>query len=155
MIFKEKIVNDIIQKYCDNRFLIDPIDIANRLGVNIVNIDESNGNCACLKINQNNTIIEMQNNLTESRLRFALSHSLGHLILNHGNEICDTSENYVTDAKNFYCKNANKFAAALLVPENKIKYLVYYSKKTISEMSSIFKVSEKLLHYRLKMLNII
>lgn len=78
--------------------------------------------------------------------RFTLAHELGHYFLGHGSRMRDTKEQlFKRDPAEI---DANRFAAELLMPENKVRE---YARNFLSleEMADRFRVSEQAMYNRL------
>lgn len=83
--------------------------------------------------------------------RFTLAHELGHYFLKHGSRMRDTKEQL--RKKDPTEMSANRFAAELLMPEDKVRDYVK-DFLSISEMAEKFKVSEEAMINRLKNLSL-
>lgn len=65
------------------------------------------------------------------RKRFALAHSIGHIVLGHVNQEekhTDNVEDFLLNSDDAFEKEANQFALELLCPENAIDLVVLKSK---------------------------
>ena len=80
-----------------------------------------------------------------------MAHELGHYALGHGTRPRDLPTMFSSRQTDPIERDANKFAAALLMPASAIKYLVSQMGVTdISDLASTFDVSEVAMEYRLK-----
>jgi len=113
-------------------------------------------------IQKNNGQVEIVLNphSPHNRQRFTFAHELGHYFLGHLTDEApcfrDNKQSY--DLYHFDPKEtqANNFAAALLMPEEKINDLILNQDITsIPILAKIFKVSEQAMRIRLKNLGII
>lgn len=146
-----------------------PISVENcatylKLSISAVKLEDSIS--GFLAINANNTFIGYNNSHSELRRRFTIAHELGHFVL-HAQSIpffIDKSESnsYVfnrdersSSGEFLKEREANNFAAALLMPKSLIKTEIANSiyqenlDLLVSELSKSFKVSEQAMRIRL------
>lgn len=144
----EQVAKDILLQHWDNSLPVNPVIIANRLGINVVygKVMELSG-----YFDAENQTIYIDENDSLTKQRFTIAHEIGHAVLNHGSSP-RTKITYTQD--NYYFKEfqANLFAAELLMPLNILNYMVRETKLTIPEMASNFSVSLQALEIRLKRL---
>ena len=84
------------------------------------------------------------------RRRFTLAHEFGHYIL-HRNRINNKHEDYILLRDNEYTpmeREANEFAAELLMPENKFRNCVNEGITKIKDLAQEFQVSATAIRYR-------
>ena len=144
-------------------FYIDPKEIAKKLGIDVRPINTKNKKehisddlCGYIEKDSNGKVnIYYNPNHHENRIRFTIAHELAHFLLGHLNE----NQKYYRDyARNFYTTTyepkeveANRLAAKLLMPEDKLEFLIYEKGITsVKELARIMKVSEAAMVYRLK-----
>ncbi|MEA1956254.1 MAG: ImmA/IrrE family metallo-endopeptidase [Campylobacterota bacterium] len=141
-------------------FYIDPIVEAEKYGVNVVadsNIEPVLQNGESGVIEKNKDIITMYINPSESleRQRFTIAHELGHYACGH----LDNSTTMFRDGSKEYSRNnydfqeyeANVFAAELLMPKEKIDFLINSKGiTTVEELASILIVSYTAMKIRLQ-----
>lgn len=163
--------NSIERKAKDIRKLcsIDTLGIPNifalceERGVYVVRYPISDDGFWGAAIHREDDFIILSNSKTVlSREIFTVAHELGHIVLNHINgervisDYCSTSENEIE-------KEANYFAACLLMPKEKIdEYISTYEINTetiqlleVAKMQSVFNVSFDSLILRLNELELI
>lgn len=115
------------------------------------------------KLNDNKYQILVNKQDTETKQRFTIAHLLGHFYLHRQtiNFIRTEDKRYTSEANNFACtpemktqeKEANAFAADLLMPKDKIeKYL--NDGYLFSDIQTMLKVSESALRFRLETLKL-
>jgi Zn-dependent peptidase ImmA (M78 family) len=104
---------------------------------------------------------EITYDITEAqvRQRFTIAHEIGHYVLGHLNEqqrcFRDLPSNFMSDAMSEKERQANAFAAELLMPEQIVKYAI--EKKNVTHvvaLANVFNVSQAAMSYRLKNLRI-
>jgi Zn-dependent peptidase ImmA (M78 family) len=100
------------------------------------------------------------------RQRFTMAHELGHYILHRsliGNgtnddtkyRSTDTSEYYNTAIDDIHEKQANAFAATILIPERKLRdYLDEHTGVSLKQLATAFQVSPSAMRWRLKNLGL-
>ncbi len=123
----------------------DVYDICDKIGIEIFEEDlKADAYLKCIKAKN---YIFLKKTLDEKRKRFTLAHELGHLFLPWHSELmfgCDISEldDYVYKPKE---REANMFAAELLMPEEQFKkeYDGHVKFQTVSDLANQFEVSFK------------
>jgi len=142
---------------------VDPFLIAEKLGITVreaeFNSDRISG---MIENNHGKVTIYIRGSDSASRKRFTLAHELGHYALHMNNdntfvdgyEIFERSDfsNYTDRQKE---KEANNFAADLLMPAERVKKMwpeCLYSKEL---MAAKFKVSLQAMDIRLSMLGLV
>ncbi len=142
-------------------FAVNPLDIARNEGITVIpsNHLDING-----QIHKNPTsgeiIIEYDTNMHPNRQHFTLAHELGHYFLGHLNDgnvhFRDPAQNFNLDNYDPYETEANRFAANLLMPKEKIDFLLHEMKmSSIEEIAQALQVSPAAITYRLKNLGYI
>jgi len=133
---------------------VDPAKIARTLGivVNFAKFDQEHDNISGFYLAKENAIYVNANEYVP-RMTFTIAHELGHQRLH---KEWAESKNYkilyrdqvFKDQKDFKEREANTFAAHLLVP----KFLLDNYKKiaSISELATLFAVSEPVIRIRLR-----
>ena len=145
----------ILNSYWDKKFPVNPISIAKALKVNVyedknlqksgmLRNEKSTNNLAIYVCDRNKESIE--------RMRFTISHELGHYVLGHG----------PSNRESGYDPNwginevaANDFAAELLMPEKYVKFYALEKCYSFQKLTELFQVSRKALSIRLRDLGII
>ena len=123
----------------------DPFELAGASGE--ARLDDSNGPLS-FKCVFNGFEISYRN-------RFTIAHELGHVLLGHVNEY-NTKKRDTNFSSNTYDPDeisANAFAAALLMPEDKIRDY-YRSASSLQQLADAFGVSTAAMSYRLQNLGI-
>lgn len=161
------LTNKILEEYTDGSFPVDPVIIAQKIGIPItqVNFKKLNGDKVLGGIKKNHQKISIYVNANDSmiRKRFTIAHELGHFFLKHidnkGECVDLHREAMVTNSKEE--QDANEFAACLLMPREKIldKYnilrdLKFGTRLIEGELAKIFSVSQAAIRVRLIKLNL-
>jgi len=144
-----------------NNFFIDPFEIAKKEGITVIPSKHLDVNGQIHKDPKTEeVIIEYDISMHPNRQRFTLAHELGHYFLGHlddGNiHFRDPAQNFNLDNYDPYESEANKFAANLLMPKEKIDFLLHDMKMTTIEgIAQALQVSPAAITYRLKNLGYI
>ncbi len=137
---------------------IDVFKLAERIGIevkystfNLTFADEISG---LLVKKDNNPVIGVNCEHHPHRQRFTVAHELGHYIL-HGAETIHYDAGgeplyFRSDSiYNAYEREANRFAAELLMPEHMVSRCIKAGACTVETLAEIFDVSEDAMRYRL------
>lgn len=122
--------------------------IANLLGFKVVTFDFPETISGFIKIVEGKKIIVTNQNHPEVRRRFSISHELGHYLSGHDNfshdqgTIIDKSKKYL-DPHFREEKEADDFAAELLMPEFMLKRDVLENKLDVTSLKKKYNVSEQ------------
>jgi Zn-dependent peptidase ImmA (M78 family) len=139
---------------------IDPVQVANRLGISVNNAKFSDDSWAGLVTkNGSNTRIFVEQSDPPYRKRFSIAHELGHHFLHllEDGEIIDKRVDMFREREpsggliseqRLKEIQANWFAAALLMPEDLVR-AEWQKNPNIRNMARAFNVSEEAMGYRL------
>ena len=139
---------------------IDPITLANAAGVKVHNAEFSQGNLSGMITRQgNDTIILVKESEPGNRKRFTIAHELGHHFLhlastdgsfvdNTINLFREQFHDHARDADRARETEANRFAAALLMPESLMRR-EFAQNPDIDYLAWRFGVSEQAMGYRI------
>ena len=144
---------------------VDPVLLANRLGVTVNNAKFSDDTWAALLAKRDNTTrIFVEQSDPPYRKRFSIAHELGHHflhLLNEG-EIVDKRTDMFREKEPDVGSmseermreiQANWFAAALLMPEDLVR-VEWLRNPSLRPIAELFNVSEEAMGYRLDTLNL-
>lgn len=154
----EKKASELITKLGYGEPPIDIVDVASSLSLNIFDIQLPRGfeNVSGFIDFENKRII-LNRFETQERKTFTTAHEIGHYLLHVEDIKTDPSlynvlyrDTNLLDNGNALEKEANCFAASLLVPFNMLSKYADYPEAIIA---SIFQVSAQVIKYRLKDLN--
>lgn len=166
----EERTKEILSSYDILDIPVDPIDIAKKLNIKVFNRNFNSFSndtvSGAIKKEDNNINIYVNEEDTIERKRFTIAHELGHYFLHLS---CDLNKEFVdmhrrTGYNTLLSKEreANQFAAAILMPENKVRELyesvnnLGVSERFIIEwLSEKFFVSKSAIKFRLKNLGLI
>ena len=139
----------LLEEFWDFSIPISPEEYAEKLGLQVVESDDMGTKSGYLDA-ENKKICVNANDCRE-RKRFTIAHELGHFCLGHGSSLRDTTK------ANWYAVNpelereANQFAAELLMPAIAVKAMI--EKRNVKDSVALrqaFGVSSQALYYRLK-----
>lgn len=158
----EAMAEDILQQFWDGRLPVDVKGIARALGVKVVlasdlagisgEVTRTSGGGYTIKVNRNDPRV---------RKRFTIAHELGHIALGHlaGEErrLRDPRENYSLVYYDPKERDANRFAAELLMPSDAVRNAIMRLEgdDMIRQLADLFSVSRTAMGIRLKALGII
>ena len=151
-------------------FYIDPKEIAEKFNIDVKPIQGEKQKISWLgdfeyipddlcgfieKDEDEKTTIYYNPNHHENRIRFTIAHELAHYLLGHLNKNHKQYRDFTDSFKNTNYNpkeiEANKLAAKILMPEDKLDFLIYKKGITsIKELAKIMRVSEAAMMYRLK-----
>ena len=150
---------EILDTYWDGKLPIDVKGIAHRMGIEVIDnpMLEVSGS---IEILPNGKVkIEVDSTQYGPRQKFTIAHEIGHLALGHlgpSNRLLrDQASNFMTGVYVPVEREANKFAAALLMPERMIKFAVSQGYNSLSKLARLFDVSEGAMKWRLINLGLI
>lgn len=153
---------DLLRQHWDGTLPVNVIDIAEKLGIKVTGefgmTDNASG---CIERHPNGSF-EITYDITEAqvRQRFTIAHEIGHYALGHLNEqhrcFRDHPTNFMSNAQSAQERQANAFAAELLMPESIVTYAIQKKGVTkVTELANVFNVSQAAMSYRLKNIGII
>lgn len=153
----EQIAQNILNSFGINGPSVDISTIAKKLGLNVYSssfTDESIS--GFIKYENSDKNIYVSNSQPIVRQRFTIAHELAHYILHR--DLLDKeggSPLYRGGAYNQVEAQADRLAAALLMPENLVKHFHNEYKNDIAFMARIFNVSESAMYNRYRDLGLI
>jgi Zn-dependent peptidase ImmA (M78 family) len=153
---EEQAAEAVLAKYWpDRRVPIDAFAIAAAMGASVTDFYDR-PESGYLQINpQGGVRIGVNRQDPPARQRFTAAHEIGHWMLGHGNSFRDLASNYSSASDTIVERQANAFAACLLMPRGQVIGLARNSTKSVDEMARTFSVSRVAMEYRLRNLGII
>lgn len=163
----ENKANEILKDHNLFTIPIDPVIIANRLKIKVNNALFSDENLSGM-ISKRKGISNIYVNTNDKpfRKRFTIAHELGHQLLHLGNNDGEFIDKEVDLFRNIDLSfddkfaaekkqeiEANRFAAALLMPQELVKK-EFAKTKSLTNLAIIFNVSEPAMAYRLNQLKL-
>jgi len=146
---------------------VDPQQIAEQLGIVVANAPMTDDVSGMLVREPDRIVIGVNGNHHENRKRFTIAHEIGHLRLHKGRSVIMDSDvrmnfrdkvaSLATDREEI---EANRFAAALLMPEHVVRPWVAEQSfrnaaQMVGQFAETFKVSPSSANFRLVNLGII
>ena len=146
---------------------IDPVEVAKALGIDVFAIVMKEGISGALIRSETKPAIYFDHQETQTRQRFTVAHEIGHFVLHEGDfDIVDkvtectitfrrTNDPWTDDNKAHYRREiqANKFAAALLMPTEALKS-VLSDNEDMGDLARIFGVARSAVGYRVNSLGL-
>lgn len=154
-----QIAQNILDSYWDGNLPIDPGEIARRMGIDVV-LNPFIHESGMIEIDElNRARITVNSGQFGPRQNFTIAHEIGHYVLGHvnaGNRLLrDEASNFMTGVYLPVEREANSFAAALLMPERMINYAVSNGYNQLPNLAALFGVSEVAMKWRLVNLGLI
>lgn len=152
---------DLLHQHWDGSLPINVANIAEKLGIKVTGAFGMEDNASGSIERHSDDSFEITYDITEAqvRQRFTIAHEIGHFVLGHLNEqqrcFRDLPSNFMSDAMSEKERQANAFAAELLMPEQIVKYAIEKKNVThVAALANVFNVSQAAMSYRLKNLRI-
>lgn len=143
MYILRKDIKRIVAYYIEKSNSRDPFDIAKYLNIQI-QIGPLGSRCGCYMFLKNHRCIFLNENLNEHEMQLVMAHELAHAIL-HRKQNCYFIRNKTLLLNSKTEKEANIFAAMLLIPD---EVLLYYRNYTTSQLSRLLGYQEKFIELR-------
>lgn len=140
----------ILEQYWNGNIPVNPMSIASKLNISVAydkTIQFSGW------YSQETQVISINPDDRLQRQRFTIAHEIGHAVMGHGSSPRDTSQlyskyNYLEEER-----DANDFAAELLMPNKIVNFLIHEKKiVTINELCSMLDVSQSAMRIKLERL---
>jgi len=142
----------LLNGHWDGMLPVDVAAIARSMGIT-VEPDRSMAESGVIEKTDSGTVIRFSASEPTVRQRFTIAHEIGHYALGHltvaGKKYRDTPANFSSGAEPAE-RQANSFAAKLLMPEKVLKFAVNEKGyRTIEALAELFGVSQVAMKYRL------
>lgn len=146
---------DVLQAHWDGKLPVNPAAIARKLGIKLEG-DPNLPFSGHYSFNDGNPVIKYKAVEYVPRLRFTLAHEIGHHVNGDLDAPRDDNESFSARSRDPIEVAANQFAAALLMPDNIVKYLVREKGMTnLKDLAEKFGVSTVAMQFRLRNLGLI
>lgn len=139
----KKDIHKIVSYYIKKFETSDPFQIAKDLHIELA-IGDIGSRLGCYMYMKKHKCIFLNENLSESELRFVMAHELGHAIL-HPRQNCYFIRNRTFLSADRIEVEANTFAIELLVPDTEI---IENPDLTIGQLARMTGYSEDILRYK-------
>lgn len=139
----KKDIHKIVSYYIKKFETSDPFQIAKDLHIELA-IGDIGSRLGCYMYMKRHKCIFLNENLSESELRFVMAHELGHAIL-HPRQNCYFIRNRTFLSADRIEVEANTFAIELLVPDTEI---IENPDLTIGQLARMTGYSEDILRYK-------
>ncbi|CAN7366534.1 ImmA/IrrE family metallo-endopeptidase [Acidovorax sp. LjRoot117] len=132
----------------DQRLPVDPEALAGRVGLRVNPLPATAPYSGWF--DDARRTIEYKQSEARVRRRFTIAHELGHFALGHGPRPRDTPAVFSSRVSDPKEREANQFAAELLMPEGAVKQVVQSGRfNTLDELATLFDVSKVAMSYRM------
>ena len=152
----------VLDAHWDGTLPVNPVKIAAAIGV-LVRNNDSMPESGIIELTDSGPVITYNGSEIAERKRFTIAHEIGHFVLGHlkpgspkFREYRDLSSNFSSRSANPQEREANTFAAQLLMPAKTVKFVVAEKKITdVDELAKVFGVSQVAMKYRLSNIGLI
>ncbi|HSA06774.1 MAG TPA: ImmA/IrrE family metallo-endopeptidase [Candidatus Gastranaerophilales bacterium] len=162
--YTSKIIEDIAQEVLDLTHAFENYTnvskISNALGLKVIPALFNDNNIAGMLVyNDQEKAIYVNSTEIKERQRFTIAHEIGHFILH--NELIQANKQNIfyrgdDNSSKPEEKQANQFAASLLMPKKELeRTLNSFEKIHVEPIAEIFKVSKQMAYFRLVNLGLI
>lgn len=138
----------ILDEFWDKLLPVDPIKISARLGLEVRPKDPLSEEEWSGRFSATDRLIEYSSREASVRQRFTIAHELGHFVLSHGDAFRDTPAAFSSRNSDPRERDANRFAAELLMPEAAIRKVIAAGRFDEDELARAFGVSKVAMAYR-------
>lgn len=125
--------------------------ITEEYGIDVYNLSMSSNISGAIIKEGDKYVIYVNDKHTPNRQRFTIAHEIAHYILHKekiGDNLTDNAM-YRSKLSNVFERQANILASEILMPVNFVMQFIEEN-KSVSEMASLFKVSEGAMRIRLR-----
>lgn len=154
----EREAQAILSRHWNGNVPVDVEAIAARMGVEVLRGDLGAISGQVRTTDDGRTVVTINPNESRVRQRFTLAHELGHVALGH---LRGRSQLLRDDSNTFRMsagpqeREANAFAAALLMPADAVRYALQNGMaKTLDDMARLFRVSKAAMYWRVNNLGL-
>lgn len=150
----------VLDAHWDGKLPVSVESIAARMGVRIEDFQEPCTLSGQIEMKDGVPIATINRTEAPVRQRFTIAHELGHYALGHlkGADLLmrDPVANFSSEAATWKERQANGFAARLLMPEKTLRYAVDNKNiLSVARLATIFDVSQAAMRYRLQNMGLI
>lgn len=143
----------MLERYWDRRLPVDPFEIAERIGLQVQQLPYYSQYSGWY--DADGGTIHYKSDEAVVRQRFTVAHELGHYALGHGDSPRDTPAQFSSRAVDYRERQANQFAAELLMPEDAVHQIVSSGRYgSLDELARLFHVSKVAMSYRISNLGV-
>jgi Zn-dependent peptidase ImmA (M78 family) len=144
---------EALSSYWDGNLPVDSLKIARALKVRVHAKHDLGDALGSFELINGQACICVNPKGFERRHRFVIAHELGHFLLRHGDHFVDTSREMTAGHYDVCERQANTFALELLMPRFAVdKSIMKRDITDFNELTNLFGVPEKAMHYRLRKL---
>lgn len=152
---------EILSLYWDGNLPVPPERIARAMGIDVHAEFGLPGDISgMVEYEHGRPVIRYDMTEPPVRQRFTIAHEIGHLALGHLSDgrtrFRDPASNFSTGSSSPEEREANAFAAQMLMPENVLRFAVTTKGiQDVSRLANLFNVSQVAMGYRLRNLGLI
>lgn len=145
----------VLEEHWNNTIPVNPIHIAENMGISVYS-SQSIKYIGEFLYDQDKPVILFRSSGNSRQDRFTIAHELGHFVMGYKHPHKDTNSSF--DISNFIPdeKDANYFAATLLMPKSCVEFAIHRGNLTsVEELCNYFDVSTTAMRIRLTNLGIL
>ena len=150
---------DVLKEHWDGNLPVRPSEIARAQGIVVLESPMLKESGRIQREADGRVFIMVNSNESELRNRFTIAHELGHFNLGHltGSAMCrDFPESYGANTQKPEEREANDFAANLLMPADAVRFVIERGyAKSVDDLRMMFRVSEVAMRFRLMNLGLL
>lgn len=147
---------DVLKKYWDFKLPVDPKLIAQKMGIEVQESGPDARESGHYRYREGSPVITFNPRESEVRRRFTIAHEIGHHVNGDVDAPRDTDRQMSAGVRDPKEVAANRFAAALLMPADLVRHMIFEEKITnLKSLASVFGVSTAAMEYRLRNIGII
>lgn len=150
---------EVLNTLWDGQLPVRPEVIATSMGMRVFGRPDFDVS-GMVELTNQGPVITFNSSDAAVRRRFTIAHEVGHYALGHlraGHiKFRDPASHFSSSTNSVEEREANRFAAELLMPENTLKYAVERKGfRSIDDLASLFGVSQVAMKYRLENLGMV
>ena len=151
---------DVLNTHWDGKLPVRPVALANAMGVMVFADPELDVSGSIELEEGENPVIRFNSSDAKVRQRFTIAHEIGHYALGHlrsgQTKFRDPATNFSSATVKLEEREANRFAADLLMPASALKFAIERHRvSNIDALAELFGVSQVAMQYRLQNLGLI
>jgi len=151
----EQAADAVLRQYWNGQYPVDPVLIAQSMGLTVGLLNPFTEHGLSGRFDAVQRYIGVSSTEAPVRQRFTTAHEIGHYVLNHGSNFRDAPSSFSSGISDPKEREANQFAAALLMPAEAVRQVIASGRfRLVEEIANLFGVSKVAMSYRISNLNL-
>jgi Zn-dependent peptidase ImmA (M78 family) len=147
---------DVLNHHWDFKLPVDPVAIAKQMGIEVRPAEPGSRESGHYTYRDGRPLITFNESESPVRQRFTIAHEIGHHVNGDIDAPRDTDRQMSAGVRDPIEVAANRFAAALLMPADLVRHMIFEEKITnLKRLAAVFGVSTAAMEYRLRNIGII